>query len=343
MLSYLYAMRVAVISFFMFMGLIAWMVLPDSESNDRIKGVNLVNPPRPIQSETMAELKRVNAEWVSVIPYAFSRAGEPDITFNHSRQWWGEHSAGNSILIQYAKENGMKVMVKPHVWARGQGWVGDFDLSSEADWKKWESDYTDYILHHAIKADSMGAELFCIGTEYRIPAKNRPAYWRSLIKAVKAVYRGKLTYAANWDNFENISWWDAVDYIGIDAYFPLVHAENPTVEQIEKGWIPVKQRLSVFSEKWKKPILFTEYGFQSANGAAGNHWEIIETPENINENLQANAYEATFRALQNEKWYAGGFFWKWHFTIRNDRWKGTEWTPQGKPAEQVIAHWYSKK
>ena len=322
-------------------GAIAMVVLP-SGKEARITGASQVNPPREITAAKMAEVKRVNAGWVALIPYAFSRDGEPQVSFDHSRQWWGEHTDGNCTLIQYAKDHGLKVMVKPHVWDRGAGWVGDFNLESEEKWKVWETDYTKYILNHAIKADSMGVELFCIGTEYRIPARERPAFWRSLIKQVREVYKGKITYASNWDNFENIIWWDDVDYIGIDAYFPLAEGSHPGLSEIMKGWDPIKQQLSLFSEKWGKPILFTEYGFQSANGAAGSHWEVDKSESSVNPQLQADAYEATFQALENEAWWAGGFFWKWHFTSRYGRWRGTEWTPQNKPAEEVIARWYAK-
>ena len=334
-------MRLYVVFILLAVGAAAMVMMP-SDKPTRIHGASLVNPPREITTEQMGEVKRVNAGWVALIPYAFSRDGEPNVSFDHSRQWWGEHTDGNCTLIQYAKEHGLKVMVKPHVWARGAGWVGDFNLDSEEKWKTWEADYTKYILNHAIKADSMGVELFCIGTEFRVPARERPQFWRSLIKQVRTVYSGKLTYASNWDNYQNITWWDAVDYIGIDAYFPLAEGDHPSIDEIKKGWEPIKKQLSSFSEKWDKPILFTEYGFQSANGAAGSHWEVDESEENANHQLQADAYEATFQALENEDWWDGGFFWKWHFMSRYGRWKGTEWTPQNKPAEEVIARWYGK-
>ena len=334
-------MRLLVVFSLLVLGAVA-MVLQPVKDTIRINGASVVNPPRKITSEKMGEVKRINAGWVALIPYAFSRDGEPQVSFDHSNQWWGEHTDGNSQLIQYAHNHGLKVMVKPHVWARGAGWVGDFDLETEEKWQIWERDYTKYILNHAIKADSMNVELFCIGTEYRIPAKERPQFWRSLIKQVREVYKGKITYASNWDNFQNITWWDEVDYIGVDAYFPLAEGRHPTVEEIKKGWQPIKQILSVFSEKWNKPILFTEYGFQSANGAAGSHWEVDKSESSANPQLQADAYEATFQALENEEWWAGGFFWKWHFTSRYGRWRGTEWTPQNKPAEEVIARWYAK-
>ena len=340
-LPFFFRMRLYLILFGLFLGLVAWILVPN-DNTPRIHGASLVNPPREITSDQMAVVKRTNAEWVAVIPYGFSRESQPNVSFDHSQQWWGEHTNGNCMLMQYAQDHNLKIMVKPHIWVLGQGWTGDFDLKSEDEWKEWENRYTTYILNHAIKADSMKAEMLCIGTEYRIPARERPEFWRGLAAEVRQVYKGKITYASNWDNYENITWWDAVDYIGIDAYFPLVETDNPSVPQIVEGWIPVKKKLSDFSTKWDKKILFTEYGFQSANGAAGKHWEVDKSEGNINLQLQSDAYEATFQALENEDWWMGGFFWKWHLNSYKGRWRGTEWTPQGKPAEKVIAKWYGK-
>ena len=335
-------MRVFLIVLLVIGCLVACVTIPQEASVKRIHGASVVNPPRPIDATTFASIKQVNAEWIAVIPYGFSRAGQPDVSFDHSRQWWGEHTDGNCMLIQIAKEHGMKVMCKPHVWVRGQGWAGDFNLDSQEEWIKWEQDYAKYILNHAVKADSMKVEMFCIGTEYRIPARERPVFWRELVGKVREVYSGKITYASNWDNYQNIEWWDAVDYIGIDAYFPLAEGDHPNMEEIKFGWEPVKKELASFSKKWGKPILFTEYGFQSIDGATGNHWEVDKSTVLPNSQLQADAYEATFQAFENESWFAGGFFWKWHFTMREGDWYQKEWTPQNKPATDIIARWYGK-
>ena len=333
-------MRLSVVLLFLAFGVAAMVVLPLSK-NELIHGVSVVNPPNEITSDKMGEVKRINAEWVAVIPYGFSRSAEPGVTYDHARQWWGERTDGTCQLIKYAKEHQLKVMLKPHVWVMGEGWTGNYTLSSENDWKIWERDFSRYILNHARVADSLGVEMLCVGTEYRIPAKERPDFWRGMIKEIRKVYTGKITYASNWDNYEKITWWDEVDYIGVDAYFPLVEGEmHPAIDEIEKGWEPIKEKLAGFSKQWNKPILFTEYGFQSANGAAGKHWELSKSSDNVNEQLQADAYEATYRALMNESWFAGGFLWKWHFTSHSSRWRGTEWTPQNKPAEKVIAKWY---
>lgn len=318
------------------------LVFIPSTSNTKINGVSLVSPPREIESGKLGELKRINAGWVAVIPYGFSRVAEPSVSFDHDRQWWGEKTEGTCQLIKYAKENGMKVMLKPHVWVMGQGWTGDYDLDTEENWKVWETDFTKYILNHARIADSLEVELLCIGTEYRTPAKERPEFWRGLIKKVRNVYKGDVTYASNWDNYDSITWWDQVDYIGIDSYFPLAEGDSPSVEAIAEGWEPLKKNLATFSKKWKKPILFTEYGFQSVKGGAGKHWEVDKSEENVDMEVQSNAYEATFQSIWDEPWFAGGFLWKWHLTTRGAERNPTRFTPQGKSAEEVIAKWYGK-
>jgi hypothetical protein len=184
--------------------------------------------------------------------------------------------------------------------------------------------------------------MLCIGTEYRTPAKERPEFWRSLTKKVRKQYTGKITYASNWDNYMNITWWDEVDYIGIDSYFPLADGDSPSLDEIKKGWVPLKKDLELFSERWEKPILFTEYGFQSVKGGAGKHWEVDKATENADMEIQSKAYEAKFQSLWDESWFAGGFLWKWHLTTRGAERNKTRFTPQGKPAEQIIAKWYGK-
>ncbi|MDE0471091.1 MAG: hypothetical protein OXH57_04055 [Ekhidna sp.] len=336
-------MRIVSLFVLLVLGKVACIFIPPDRAIKRINGVSLVNPPRPIESLAMQQLHRINADWVAVIPYGFSRAGQGSVSSDHSQQWWGERTEGSCMLIQYAKENDLKVMVKPHVWIAAEGWCGNFNLTTEALWQQWETDFRKYIINHAKKADSLSVEIFCIGTEYRIPARERPEFWKSLIQDIRKVYDGKLTYASNWDNYENITWWDKLDYIGVDAYFPLTNRDDPTIDQIKEGWVPVKKRLKAFSQKWDKLILFTEFGFQSVNGAVGKHWEVEKSPESINFQLQADAYEATFQSLENESWWAGGFFWKWHLMMRSSSYFRMEWTPQNKPAEQIIARWYAKK
>ena len=334
-------MRLLILSSCLLILISALVFIPTNEGK-KINGVSLVSPPREVEADKLGEVKRVNAEWVAVIPYGFSREGQANVSFDHERQWWGERTEGTCDLIKYAKAQGLKVMLKPHVWVMGQGWCGDYNLDSEEKWKVWENEFSEYILNHARVADSLTVELFCLGTEYRFPAKNRPDFWKGLIQKIRKVYHGDITYASNWDNYMNISWWSEVDYIGIDSYFPLAEGSNPSIEEMKMGWKPLISELKSFSKKWDKKILFTEYGFQSVNGGAGKHWEVDKSIDNANMDVQKNAYEATFESIWDQDWFAGGFLWKWHLTPRGVERNTTRFTPQGKPAEEIISKWYGK-
>ena len=308
-----------------------------------IRGVNFVAPRNPIEQHQMQPIAEVNANYVGIVPYAFSRPEEPQVNFDTSRQWWGERKQGTEVTIQYAKRLGLKVMLKPHVWVFGAGWPGEFKLNNEQDWKTWELQYKEYVLTFAKMAQQQGVELFCIGTEFRIAAVERRDFWVRLIADVRQVYQGKITYAANWDNYQNIGFWNYLDFIGIDAYFPLVEAANPSQQQMQQAWVQKAIELRTYSEQWKKPILFTEYGFQSMDHAAGKHWELNSKELPVNLPLQRSAYQALFETIWHQPWFAGGFLWKWF--AHHQRAGGVDhhaWTPQNKPAEQTIKAYYGQ-
>ena len=307
---------------------------------EKINGVSLVSPHKPSRPEIFKPVKEIPSNWVALIPFAFCHEGEPSLRFsNRNSRWWGEGVDGVSTLVTHAHQNFCKVMIKPHVWVSGQGWPGEYDLETEADWRIWEQDYRKYILAHASAADSLNVGMFCIGTEHRMAAKERPEYWSNLIDDVRKVYRGNLIYAANWDNYMNVTFWDKLDYIGIDAYFPLTEIEDPSLQEIKKGWEPIRKDLKSFSRQYGKPILFTEYGYQSTTGTAGKHWEVDDTIVNLE--AQALAYQALFEMFWDEKWFAGGFFWKWFPSGQVGGPGDSDFTPQGKPALKVISDWYS--
>lgn len=314
------------------------------ESVAKINGVNFVAPSEEVPESCMKAVSYVNAGWIALNPYAFSRKGEPTVTFNHEKQWWGERPEGIRTCIQYAHRHGLKVMVKPHVWVIGQGWAGDFTLTTEADWQQWEKTYTDYVLSLADIANATHADMFCVGTEFRQATKQRPAFWKNLIQQVRSRYAGPLTYAANWDEYELISFWPLLDYVGVDAYFPLSESVTPTVAELKTAWQKPARRLQAFAQKQRKPILFAEYGYRSVDRTAGKQWELPDSwhetaPTNLT--AQKNAYEALYQTFWQQPWFAGGFLWKWYpdYTTSGGP-QNDDYTPQRKPAEAIIRQWY---
>lgn len=300
-----------------------------------------------IPVETFQELDKINANWVVVNPYAFSVDEKAtQVIYNSERQWWGERPEGIKDAIQKAHAAGYKVMLKPHVWIRG-GWVGNVDFENKEQLKEWQDSYSEYILLMANIAAEENVELFCIGTEYDLTVLSDANYWKNLIKTIKVNYKGSLTYASNWTHFDQLDIWSELDYIGIDAYFPLVDSKTPTVSELKEAWNGPKEKIKSIAEKYAKPILFTEFGYLSVDGCAHEHWKLESIRHELptNEQAQANAYEALLETFLPEDWYKGCFLWKWYPNERANMGEGhlkKDYTPQGKLAEKVLFEVYGK-
>lgn len=309
-----------------------------------VKGVAMVAPPHPFPKDPTEEMKDLGINWVSLQPFGFFRKGKSSIQYNVKGQWWGERQEGIEESTKLAHKNGIKVCLKPQLWTYDQ-WIGDFELTEEEDWQVWEKNYTDFILFFAKEAARLEIELFCIGTELKRTVAQRPEFWKKLIIEIKKVYQGKLTYAANWDNYAQIPFWKDLDYIGIDAYFPLVEDKTPSVKSLRQAWKPTVDAVETVQKEVEKPVLFMEFGYMSLDACAHRSWELEDKKEQIakNEQAQANALEALLAVWGEKDWWHGGFQWKWYPNRLGNEGEGDfskDYTPQGKLATKVLQTFY---
>jgi len=254
-------------------------------------------------------LKSINANWVAWVPYAFCDVKTGQLEQNPDWQWKGETIEGVEAAISLAQKNGLKVMLKPHVWLSDHSFTGTMHLEKDA-WKRWQKDFSTYILNFAKLAQKNKVALFCIGTEQFASIKNDPGFWLQLIKQIREVYTGKLTYAANWDTYKNCTFWQQLDYIGIDAYMPISEKAIPTKKQLIHNWGFWKRAILATQKKYKRPIIFTEFGYRTTKFATVEPWKGV-TEKTYCEPCQAVAFEAVFDVFWSENWFAGGFIWKW--------------------------------
>ena len=113
------------------------------------------------------------------------------------------------------------------------------------------------------------------------------------------------------------------------------------VDELKKSWKDITEKLGSFSKKYNKTVLFTEYGYRSTEYAADGHWKHESDTLAANDLAQANSYEAVFTGIWQEPWIAGGFLWKWHLSPpRQAGFMEKAYSPQGKPAQQIIFHHY---
>lgn len=303
-----------------------------------IKGVALVATIKEIDSNEFDGIKNIYANAVAIMPYAFCSTARPVVIYNSTRQWWGETDKGVTTCIQLARQNNLSVMVKPHLWIQDGEYTGAFTLDDENKWKQWENSYLDYISHFAKIADATHAELFCIGTELGNIISQRPLFWNRLIDTVKKIYHGQITYAANWDDYDKVPFWKQLNFIGIDAYFPLVNDKTPSKKSVTDAWNKYLPALKKISNENSRKVLFTEYGYRNSDASTAEPWK--EDGSFVNNIAQANAYEGFYESFANKDWFAGGFVWKWYGENYSPAMNAIDFTPQEKPAEEVIRKWY---
>ena len=312
---------------------------------EKINGVSFVASREAVDATHIKPVVEVNANYAAIMPFGFVRDMEnPEIIFNTERQWFGERSDGAKQYIEELRKQDIKVMLKPQLWIGRGDFTGYMEMKTEESWKILEDSYSKFILEYANLAQEMKVPIFCIGTELEKFVGHRSEYWQNLIKDIKKIYKGKLTYAANWDEFKRTPFWSELDYIGLDAYFPICTRQTPTFETSMNGWAQHKPVIKSIADTYQKPVLFTEFGYRSVDYAGKEPWRYDRSMNQVNLEAQVNTTKALFETFWEEDWFAGGFVWKWF--IRHDDVGGednSQFTPQNKPAEAIIRQYYKKQ
>lgn len=322
---------------------LVWFFIPAETlitAEEKWKGVCWVGSRQPLQGGEVQALLATGANALSQTPFGWqSEKNTPEISWDMSneRRWWGETPAGIQATFDSSASRGIMNMMKPHLWVRG-AWVGEIEMQNEEDWKTWFGNYQAFILDYARLAEKLKMPMLCVGTELELTSQ-REKEWRGIITEVRKVYSGKITYAANFTEFEKVKFWDALDYVGIQAYFPLANDHNPDLEILKESWKSHLPKIEKIVRKYKKSVLFTEIGYCNTVDAAVEPWVWPSERKEIqfSEEVQALCYEAFFQTAWQKPWMAGVFFWKW-YPERHER--EPDFTPQGKAAERVMSEYF---
>lgn len=288
----------------------------------------------------LSHVAETGADWISLVVTAYQD------TLASTTIYRTEGTPTDEGLVRAmaaARALGLKVMLKPHIdlWRDPEHWRGEIGTAFDAEdkWRAWFSSYRALLEHFAALAEAHGAGMLCVGTELEGTSR-REAEWRSVIDAVRAIYHGPLIYASNHSGEESrLTWWDAVDLIGVDAYYALTDHPDPTAGDLAEGWSSPRERLAGLASRWGKSIVFTEIGYRSISGTASHPWDWqIEGELDLEE--QAAAYQAAYGAFVDEPWFAGFFWWSWDPDAFTGGKCDTGFGPHDKPAEALLRSWY---
>ena len=199
--------------------------------------------------------------------------------------------------IIFLKQNNLRIMFKHHVEIEDSQYVWRAEIEP-ADVDIWFDNYKKGVIEYAKICEKHSVESFSVGSEYKKLTERYPEKWIEVIEEVRKVYSGLLTYGANLNNTErdevhNITFWDKLDFIGLDFYiYPI---ESGTYEQYKRGFYHSDQHknsvmlLDSLVQKYNKPVIFCEYGI------------INDTPNDY--------IKALYDVFFNKNYMYGGFIW----------------------------------
>ncbi|HEX2923993.1 MAG TPA: hypothetical protein VHS28_08205, partial [Chloroflexota bacterium] len=212
------------------------------------KGVVLWDRPEsfgsPASFQSLRELRDVGATSISpVVTWYVAGPWDPHI---HP----GKKTPTDDDLIAVIDEAhnlGLQVMLRFHIDCEDGNWRARIDPQ---DKEAFFNAYTTVLGYYAGLARDHAVEGIAIGAE--LSSLTKPAYtdyWRSVIAQVRQRFPGFLTYSAQWGSappdaladpfreFEQIQFWDDLDYLGISGYFELVAAgQTPSLQSYIDMW-----------------------------------------------------------------------------------------------------------
>jgi len=239
--------------------------------------------------------------------------------------------------VRDARRRGLRVILMPIVLLQEgtkDHWRGD--IEPEDRWLWWRN-YTRFMGRHADLAEALGVSILAVGSEFS-SLEGDVDHWRALIRTLRLRFSGSLTYSANWDHFEEVTFWDALDLVGMTGYHSLTKSDDPSAAELENAWRAIRKRILAFQRKVSRPVFFSEVGYASQDGINKDPWNyfISDKPD---ESEQALCFEAFLRTWSDlPAGYAGACFYDWW--RNNDADDRTSYSIAGKPAERVIRRWF---
>ena len=270
--------------------------------------------------------------------------------------------------IKNLQAQGITVTLKPHVDSLDGIWRGDFTwpstdttVAAQQAWlTAWFTSYQSFILHFAQIASENNVGVMVIGTEYTkltgsTCAGSCQAYWKQyVIDPLRASYPNlTLAYGANatgaGDEFTSVSFWNDIDIIGVDGYFPLTGHADPTIAQLVSAWTTPSGNVNGFSPERSllnlsnaypgKPLIFSEVGYTSTAGTNEAPYNYSPTGA-YDPTEQEDFYEAFFEVFSADTAWMKGVFW-WDWTVSSPGANDTGYSPQTKPAgTTTLPEWY---
>jgi hypothetical protein len=294
----------------------------------------------PACAKAMNEAREIGATWISLTPFGRVWDLKPtgiDLTFEAPFE---ENRRNVLAAIAQAHARGLKVFLVPHLWVEKGDWRALIDPGDDKAWARWAEAYRQFLLTWAVVAEQGGVEMFSVGVELRsFVTTNRASMFFPILQDVRRLYSGLITYSANWDDVEDTLILGELDLIGINAFYPLADKDGAGRDVLMAGGKRVAEGIERLARQWQKPVVLTEIGYTTRTDPAVRPWEWPDGMKDVkvDEEAQAQAYEAIIAPLLDSRVTAGFFVWR-YYADPDDVSQEAEWgfSPRGKLAELIL-------
>ncbi len=246
-----------------------------------------------------------------------------------------------SAILRRAHRRGLQTVLLPIVLIEFPGekdWRG---VLKPADPEAWWASYERFIDYYLDIAVANSVDVFSVGSELNT-TESEPPRWRRIIDRVRTRFGGRLTYTANWDRYEAVSFWSMVDFISVSSYFELAREKpDASVAELTRAWRIKRSQMLRFARSEHKPLVLMEVGYPSLPWAAAHPWEyVVRDDAQVDHAAQARCYRAFFEAWTDTFLTPGSpaigfncYFWDpYHRGGADD----TGYGVRGKPALTII-------
>lgn len=286
------------------------------------------------------KMKNLGSNYMALVPYTYMRDTSTPTAFSFRSSAGSENDEGLVHSAFLGKEAGIRTLLKPQIYV-GDSWPGAIEMKTKKDWGQFFEAYYRWIRHYAFLAEIHQIDALSVGVEFSKATGSHEQEWRDIIKGVRGLFQGQLTYAANWGKeFEELRFWDALDFIGLNCYYPLSEKDTVTKADLTANFNKVKKRIEKVYQKYQKPIVFTEIGFRSSTAPWKNPH--AEGDDIFNPKHQQICYEVVFEGIENVSWCGGILWWKFPSYLAYRGVENTAFTPNNKLAEETVNMWFSK-
>lgn len=294
--------------------------------------------------------------------YDLSLLGTNTVALN---VWWFQQTPSSTMIaeddsrysstmssVQHAIDTihslGMNVLLKPMVDVNDGTWRAQITPINVNDWFASYTNFIDTFADLAQTNKSKGVTMLSVGCELN-SMEQYTSQWNNVIAGIRSRYTGQLTYAANFSptsvgstnnvgGYTTVPWWNKLDAIGIDAYFPLTNTNNPTESQLQSSWNGIANNIQSWrtSQGLSQKVIFTEVGYASQDGSNTAPWSAT-TSSKVDQQEQSDSYQALMTTMNSRSWYDGQFWWSWNTDPLGGYSDPTGFTPQQKSVQNVLA------